>query len=188
MLRRTLKRSLHPTRNLIEHSRWLRPFRGILHHPSLWRLGANTVAGGVLVGAYAGLIPGPFQVLTALLLSLLFRVNLPVAVAFTLYSNPLTIVPLYVAAWTLGQWLTGGQRGQLPAMPDWDQLAFMDWLQGWLHWFAGMGWPFVIGLIALATLIGGAGWLLVQFMWRWPVYRRQWQRRSSSPRPPAVSR
>ena len=52
---------------------------------------------------FAGLIPGsnPVQFLAASLCAIGFRVNLPIAVFVTLYSNPLTILPLYYAAFLI---------------------------------------------------------------------------------------
>lgn len=38
---------------------------------------------------------------------MLFRVNLPIALLTTLYTNPFTILPLYVLAYKLGTWVLG---------------------------------------------------------------------------------
>src|SRR4029077_9532575 len=66
-----------------------------LHHPNLWHLNRRSVAGGFAIGMFAGLVPGPLQMLTAALLAIPLRMNLPVALITTFYTNPLTIVPLY---------------------------------------------------------------------------------------------
>ena len=57
-----------------------------LHHPNLWHLHRRSVAGGVAVGMFCGLIPGPFQMIGAAIMSVLFRVNLPVAVHRSLHQ------------------------------------------------------------------------------------------------------
>ena len=51
--------------------------------------------------------PRPFQMLGAAICCVLFRVNLPLALLSTLYTNPFTIVPLYLAAFGVGEWLIG---------------------------------------------------------------------------------
>ncbi len=53
-----------------------------LHHHNLWHLHRRSVAGGVAVGLFTGLIPGsnPVQFFFAALFAIVFKVNLPVAV------------------------------------------------------------------------------------------------------------
>ncbi len=78
-----------------------------LQHPNLWHLHRRSVSGGVAVGMFCGLIPAPFQMISAALMSVLFRVNLPVAIFTTLYTNPFTTIPLYWVAYMLGALVTG---------------------------------------------------------------------------------
>ena len=40
-----------------------------LHHPGLWHLNRDSVAGAVAIGLFSGLVPGPLQMLTAALLA-----------------------------------------------------------------------------------------------------------------------
>ena len=89
----------------IRQHRHIARFGPWLQHHNLWHLHRRSVAGGVAAGMFAGLIPGsnPVQFTAAALLAIVFRVNLPIAVIVTLYSNPFTIVPLYYAAFKLGQ-------------------------------------------------------------------------------------
>src|SRR5512142_2270877 len=91
-----------PNHESIRQHRWLGPVRHLLHHPNLWHLHRRSVAGGVAIGLFCGLIPGPLQMISAALLAVLLRVNLPVAVFTTLYTNPFTIVPLYLLAYEIG--------------------------------------------------------------------------------------
>ena len=100
-MRKLFKRLL-PDHRSVSENRWLRPFASTLLHPRLWHLNRHSAAGAVAVGMFCGLIPGPFQMPGAALLCVLFRVNLPLALITTLYSNPLTIVPLYLAAFAIG--------------------------------------------------------------------------------------
>src|SRR3954471_12439277 len=94
-----------PSHEAMAANRHLARFGTLLRHHNLWHLHRRSVAGGVAVGMFAGLIPGsnPVQFTVAALLAVLFRVNLPIAMIVTLYSNPFTIVPLYYLAFKLGQ-------------------------------------------------------------------------------------
>jgi uncharacterized protein (DUF2062 family) len=106
MPRRHFRKFL-PSHDSVKKSRYIAPFGSALQHHNLWHLNRWSVAGGVAVGLFCGLVPGPLQMLSAALCAILLRVNLPVALVTTLYSNPFTIVPLYLLAYKLGSWVTG---------------------------------------------------------------------------------
>ena len=91
-MRKHLKKHL-PNHEAIHNNRWLRPFRNSLLHPRLWHLNRHSAAGAVAAGMFCGLIPGPLQMIGAAICALIFRVNLPLAMFVTLYTNPFTIVP-----------------------------------------------------------------------------------------------
>ncbi len=164
-MRKFFRRYL-PQHETVKNQRWLKPFAGWLHHPNLWHLHRRSVAGGVAVGLFCGLIPGPLQMITAALLAVLFRVNLPMAAFTTLYTNPFTIVPLYVLAYELGAWVSGAHNSGTMAhlsLPDlhWHSLGSELW-----GWWAQLGKPFLIGLPLLAVCLAIAGYVAVRLMWR----------------------
>lgn len=166
-----------PSPESIGRNRQLRLFGDALHHPGLWHLNRRSVAGGVSVGLFAGLIPGPFQMLGAALLAVLLRVNLPLAVFVTLYTNPLTIVPLYVLAFKLGSLVTGwGGAGAPPPPPDLFELPLNDWIPALGSWVGAMGKPLFIGLLLLALTLAAAGYLAADGAWRLHV-RWSWRKR-----------
>ena len=68
----------------IRSNRYVAWFGTLLHHPSLWHLNRNSVAGAVAIGLFSGLVPGPLQMLTAALLAVPLKKNLPVALLTTL--------------------------------------------------------------------------------------------------------
>ncbi|MBM4181848.1 MAG: DUF2062 domain-containing protein [Betaproteobacteria bacterium] len=146
------------------HLRWARP---LLKHPNLWHLNRNSVAGGVAVGMFGGLIPGPVQMLTAAILAIVFRVNLPVAVLSTLYTNPFTWGPLILAAYAIGAWVTGG-NGTPASAPefDWRGEHWLDFLPAFWDWLLGLGVTFLIGNLILASSLAVLGYFAVHLGWR----------------------
>src|SRR5262245_61692111 len=98
MLRKFFRKYL-PTAGEVRANKYLAWCSGWLGHPNLWSLNRDSVAGAFAIGLFAGLIPGPLQMLGAALLAIPLRKNLPVALATTFYTNPLTIAPLYVLAY-----------------------------------------------------------------------------------------
>src|SRR5258706_2950249 len=138
-----------------------------LKHPNLWHFNRRSVPGAVAVGFFAGLIPGPLQMLPALLLAGPLRKNIPVALLVTLYTNPLTIVPLYVIAFEYGNLLLGRSHGFgaiEPFVMDWS-----DWLgsiQAMAHWCLSLGKPLGLGLAALALTLAAVGYPGARLGWR----------------------
>jgi uncharacterized protein len=138
---------------------WAAPFRPWLGHPNLWHLNRRSVAGAVAIGLFAGLVPGPLQMLTALLLAIPFRRNIPVALIVTLYTNPLTIVPLYLLAYGYGRMLLPGEHAPVTGSFEMD-----------LDWVLALGKPLVIGLLALGLTLALVGYVATTLAWRaWAV-------------------
>src|SRR5829696_4037546 len=100
-------------------------FGGWLQHPNLWHLNRRSVPGAVAIGLACGLVPGPLQMLTALLIAIPCRKNIPVALLTTLYTNPLTIVPLYLLAYEYGRLLLGLDHP--PAVIEPFEMNWSDW-------------------------------------------------------------
>ena len=149
-----------------------------LHHPNLWHLNRHSVAGGFAIGLAAGLVPGPLQMITAALIAVPLKKNLPVALLTTLYTNPFTIVPLYLLAIAYGRFLLGA--GHHPAVVEpyaWDWAHALDSLQGLAVWTLSLGKPLAVGLPALALTLAGAGYFAVHLAWRACVIVA-WRRRA----------
>jgi uncharacterized protein (DUF2062 family) len=179
MPRKYFRRFL-PTHASIHEHRWMGRFGGFLHHPNLWHLNRPSVAGGVAIGLFAGLIPGPFQMLGALLLAIPLHVNLPVAMITTLYTNPVTILPLYLLAYEFGSFLLGAPMG-IAHIPDFemDWLHFGDSMAALFRWCVSLGKPLAVGLVALGFTLAALGYFAVLLAWRlqvsyaWRVRRRK---------------
>jgi len=172
-------RKFLPHHETVKNHRWFKPFSGWLHHPNLWHLHRRSVAGGVAIGLFCGLIPGPLQMIFAALLAVLLRVNLPVALFATLYTNPFTIVPLYVLAYELGAWVSGARNGVAMVQPSFPDLHWHSWPGELWDWLTMLGEPFLIGLPLLAASLAIIGYFAVRVAWRvavtwkWRARRRR---------------
>ncbi|MGH8672321.1 MAG: DUF2062 domain-containing protein [Burkholderiales bacterium] len=168
-----------PSHESIKSNRFIGYFGPALKHHNLWHLNRHSVAGGVAVGMFTGLIPGPLQVISSVVLTMVFRVNLPVAILTTFYTNPLTIVPLYIVAYQYGKLVTGiTHNGSIPvtALANPFNTSISQWIPALVDWMQAAGKPFLIGLVLLAISLSLVGYLVVQGLWRAYIVL-QWRRR-----------
>lgn len=175
-------RKFLPSHDSIKENRYIAWFGPRLQHHNLWHLHRRSVAGGVAVGLFAGLVPGsnPVQFTVGALLAIVFRVNLPIAALVTLYSNPFTIVPLYFIAFKLGQLVLLQSGDELPALTfGLEGKGFSEWIPAALEWLASVGKPLLIGLPLLALLLALVSYFVID--WAWQLYVRcAWQQRRRS--------
>ena len=166
MPRKFLRKYL-PNADVVRSMRVVTVFGSWLQHPNLWHLNRRSVPGALAIGLFAGLVPGPLQMLSALLLAAPLKKNIPVALLVTFYTNPLTIVPLYVIAFEYGNLLLGRSHGLgaiEPFVMDWS-----DWLgsmQAMAHWCLSLGKPLAVGLAALASTLAAIGYVAARLGWR----------------------
>ena len=172
-------RRLLPSYDSVRSNRHVARLGPWLQHHNLWHLHRRSVAGGIATGLLAGLIPGsnPVQFTAGALLAIAFRVNLPLAVVVTLYSNPFTIVPLYYLAFKLGQLVLLQSGGEPPAVAfNLEDKGFTEWVPAAFEWLVSLGKPLAIGLPLLALLLAVTGYVVTDWLWRLSV-RCAWQRR-----------
>lgn len=186
MLRKYLRRVL-PSHETIRENRHIARFGHRLQHHNLWHLHRRSVAGGVAVGLFAGLIPGsnPVQFAAGALLAIATKVNLPIAVLVTLYSNPFTILPLYFLAFKLGQLVLFSGNSELPALPaEFSGTALLKHLPEAFDWLISVGKPLLLGIPLLALILAAIGYFVTDWAWRvgvcwqWRARQRKRQRRS----------
>lgn len=183
MLRKALRawiERLKPSVQKITRHPWVVRYVPALSDPDLWHLNRRSTARGVAVGLLCGLIPGPVQVAGAIALSLLWRANFPLAAITTLYTNPFTIVPLYLVAYEYGRLFFPDSTAAPPAFhlpPGAGIASFVPALSAWM---IGLGKPLAVGLVLLATTLAATGWVIVRVGWRchavWAWRRRARQR------------
>ena len=169
-----------PDADTVRSKRYVAMFGSLLNHPNLWCFNRVSVPGAVAVGLFSGLVPGPLQMITALLLAIPLKKNLPVALMMTLYTNPLTIVPLYVLAYRYGALLLGenyNMKDVEPFQMDWSNL--LDSLSASIDWMLSLGKPLAVGLLALSLTLATVGYFVARLGWRmyivlaWRARRRR---------------
>ncbi|WP_370261915.1 DUF2062 domain-containing protein [Limnobacter sp.] len=178
MFRRRIAQFL-PNYNLFDRLPVARPFKPYLGHPNVWALNRRSVAGAVAAGLFCGLIPGPFQVFGTLIWVLVARVNLPVAVVTTLYTNPVSIVPLYVFAVAYGQLILGQvAHSSMAPVPPWVWSEWQASIAAYWDWMLGLGPALAVGLPATMVTFAVLGYISVRVVWRAAVVLA-WRRRAA---------
>jgi len=165
-----------PTRESLEHNRFLAPVAHRVLEPSLWRFTRRSVPRGVALGLLVGiflLIPG-VQIAGAALLALPFRANIPLAAAMTFLSNPATTPLILWASVWLGNWMLGRSA---------DATGFMALVDGhatvreWTAWLLSEAAPaMILGLAIISIVAAVIGYVLADWIWRHRMGRK-WQAR-----------
>lgn len=162
---KNLTRRLQPAVDKVTSHPWVLRYLPSLADPDLWHLNRRSAARAVAVGLFCGLIPGPLQIAAAIVLCLTIRANFPVAVVTTFYTNPLTIVPLYVVAYEIGGlFFPDAAPVTQFAMPP--STGLMDFMPALLNWMTQLGKPLALGLVLLAVTLAATGWTVVRIGWR----------------------
>jgi prepilin-type N-terminal cleavage/methylation domain-containing protein len=177
MPRAKLKKLL-PTPESIRDSKWLGWCAPILGHPRLWHLHRRAVALGVAIGMVTGMIPGPVQMLIGALVCIPLRANIPACVFTTLYTNPLTFVPLYILAYNIGRLATGDAAPfVMPHDIEWSWVGMTRILPDLAHWVGSMGNTLLVGLAIQLTIFAILGYVFTMVAWRIIVVRA-WRHRT----------
>lgn len=162
-----------PTRETVGQYRVLRPFAPRLSHPSLWRMTRRSVPRGVAVGLFVAVIIPFMHTVIAALLAIPTRANVAVAAVCTLVVNPLTMPPMYYAAYRIGSWEL---HHDAPLVDSAAAERFSSELGRLLFWIHHASAPIALGILTLAVLMALLGYVAATLVWRsWSKSR--WQRR-----------
>ncbi|MFW5331062.1 DUF2062 domain-containing protein [Hydrogenophaga sp. ZJX-1] len=173
-----------PSPDTVRNNRWLRWLGPTLHHPRLWHFSRKGIAMGLALGIFFGLLVPVAQMPLSAAAAVILRANLPMAVASTLVTNPVTFGPVYYGAYRVGKAvlgeppLTEAQASALleRAVKTQQAEGWKDRLDGALRRLATVGKPLVVGLAIVATLSGLAVYFIISAIWtlrvRWSRSRR----------------
>lgn len=182
-----MKRFL-PTRESIKQNRLLRWLGPRVHDPVLWHINRNSVAKGVAIGVFFGLMVPIAQIPAAAFAALILRGNLWIAAIATLISNPFTYGPIYIFAYRLGSSILppAVASGAIPA--EGHATTTLQWLIDAIHWLTGIGRPLVLGMLVMAVTAAVVGYFVVLLMWRIKVVVKRRRQRSERSARIAVGR
>ena len=172
-LRRWL-RALEPrARQLLDRS-WLAQFQPCLERRALFRFQRQPLARGVAAGLFCGLIPGPLQIPGTLAVCAWLRGNVVAGGVTTLYTNPLTTVPLYALAFQMGALVLPGDQ----SLPAWNPETGGLSVEAMGGWVQALGIPLLVGLPTLGLTFAALGYALVHILWLVPALhrKRRWQK------------
>lgn len=171
-----------PKPETLQNNRWLRWMGPVLNHPRLWHFSRKGIALGLALGIFFGLLIPVAQIPFAATVAVILRANVPMAVASTLVTNPITFGPVYYGAYRLGSAILGEPPPDKPTAaaldaaqtePAQTQGAGDRWRR-WLEQLTTVGKPLMVGLAVVATASGLAMYGLVSTVW---ILRTRWTRR-----------
>lgn len=169
-----------PTHDSIKSNRWLRWLGPRIHDPQLWHINRNSVARGVAIGAFFGLMVPIAQIPAAAVVALVLRGNLWIAAMSTLISNPLTYGPLYVFAYRLGRALLPVEASSTVSAAQLGQVATpLQWMGDALHSLSVISGPLLLGMALMAVTAATASYFGIQVFWRTRVLLKRRRRRQA---------
>ena len=134
----------------------MRPFRLLLEHPVYWSLNRRNVTRAFALGLLIAFVPIPVHFILATLLALTFRLNVPAAIFGTFLANPLTMVPMYTAAYWVGCRLLGIVGHAISFQMSWQ----------WLMTVLVSIWkPFLLGCLVLGVTAAVCGYIVLGGIW-----------------------
>jgi hypothetical protein len=132
--------------------------------PQLWTLHRRAVTYAFGAGVAISFVPLPMHLLLAVIVALVWRINLPVIYGTTwVVANPFSLVPLYYFAYRVGVAVLRVPPHHFRFVPDW------RWFQ---HALAPVWQPFAVGCLVCSAAFGVIGWLALELVWRWNVASR----------------
>ncbi len=144
-------------RDLFRGRWYLAPFDHLLHDNNLWGIRRRTVVPAFALGLFFAFMPFPGHPLMGALAALALRVNIPVAALTTFVSNPLTIGPMYLLAYRVGQTLLG-----TPPEPLEFELS-LAWVR---DGFLRVWQPLTVGCVLLGATSALTGYVTLDVLWR----------------------
>lgn len=156
----------------------LRPLRHRVRDQALRSLSRQSVAKGVAVGVFCGVLIPVAQIALAIVCAILLRANVVVAAVSTFVSNPLTVPFVYYWAFRTGSLVLGrGSAGaeSAEAVSEAEDAAEhalepTGWFPALADWVSSVGPPLAVGIVTLAA--GGAAAAYVVVFGLWGYWKR----------------
>jgi uncharacterized protein (DUF2062 family) len=172
--RKLLKKYL-PDPKDIKENKYLKVFGSLLHAKELWHFNRQSIAKAFAVGLFFAWVPVPFQMVLAAGGAIVVRSNLPMSIALVWVTNPITMPPMFYAAYKVGALVMG--VGEVPFAME----LSIDWL---IHGTLLIWKPFLLGCFLVGIASSVLGYFGIQMFWRWHVLR-SWKSRKHAKTPRA---
>jgi len=172
---RNLFKRYIPHKKSVESNSILKIFAEYLHDPNIWHIHRRSSAGGAAIGVFCAFIPLPIQTLSAAALAIFFRMNLPVSILFSFFTNPITIPFIFFYSYKLGSILLGLEESQIyNIIPD--NTSVIEWFN---TIFINIWEPLLIGCFILGLISSATIYFLIRLMWRFGAIIK-WGKRHKS--------
>ncbi len=146
-----------PDHHTIRNHKHLQIFGKLLHDGNLWHFNRRAVSGAFAVGLFCAFIPLPSQMIIAAAIAILVRVNLPISISLVWITNPITVPPMFYAAYKVGTFVLG----QEAITSDYKLTA--EWFSEQLH----IIWqPFLLGCLICGIISAIFAYTTVRLLWR----------------------
>lgn len=170
MPRRLIRKYL-PTAEEMQRSAAMRLLGRWLGAHDLWHMTRRSLRVAVGIGTFCAFIPLPAQMPLAAIGAIVFRCNLPLAVAMPWITNPVTLVPALYITYMVGTLVLGVEPGAIEYTS-----AFV----------AEQYRILFVGSVVVGAVLGLALAMTLDIAWRMFVARR-WRRRLRSRRLAAIA-
>lgn len=151
-----------PDRQKIQSYKVLRVFGTWLDEPRLWQFNRHSVPVAFSIGLFVTYIPFLGHMILATFLAIVFRANLPISLALVWVVNPLTMIPLFALALTIGAAVFGVSLTHV----DFKHISELTHL--WQ--------PFVVGCFITGSVLAILSNMVIKWIWRWVIVKK-WQAR-----------
>jgi uncharacterized protein (DUF2062 family) len=156
-----------PSQEELKSNKSLAFLHKFIHDPNLWHSNRHSISGAFAVGLFIAWVPVPFQMVLAAIFAIIFRVNLPISIALVWFTNPLTMPPMFYAAYRFGLWVLNQQSA----------IESFEFSYVWLEQSLSLIWqPFLLGCFIIGIFTSFTSYLLVRILWRYKVVTR-WKNR-----------
>ncbi|MDO5651604.1 MAG: DUF2062 domain-containing protein [Moraxella sp.] len=169
-----------PTPEKLRENRVIAWFAPFLTDPRLWHMNRGSLGRAVYIGVLCAFFPLPGQMPLAIVGALLFRANVPMSVALTWITNPLTTIPVFWGAYWVGATLLGEPAIGLRTIG----VILADatlWVTGnggnpfAVHHFFSFK-AFLLGLLVCAIITSAVLGVAFRVVWNYRT-ARDWQKR-----------
>lgn len=163
-----------PTREQLERSRWIKPFAKHVLRSDLWQFNRRSVPRGMALGLFVGIMIPLAHFVTATLLAIFVRANIPVALAATFIGFPAFLPVIIYAADRVGTFLL--RVDAMTVVAPVTQTMQATETDSLLAMLTQKGPTVAFGMFVIASVFAAVGYLVASFFWRWRVGSRRARR------------